>query len=794
MRVPPRGNLQADLIVLGEAPGAEEVQFGRPFIGASGRELSKLLSEAGIHEEQLLFTNVCPYRPKDNDIENFAKKRKTPPVGWTSFRDKYISPEMQEGIEFLKYTLQKVPAKAILALGNTALWALTGETGISSWRGSTLLSNLPDCPQLIVLPTIHPAAVLRDWPQRHIVLHDLRRVRRLRDKGWEYKPREYRLIVPRVIDFSALCSRLKTYLSILDKGPRDFACDIETSAGHISCIGFAFTPEEALTIPLMLLDSRESYWSEDQEAHLVALVREVLRHPNARVIGQNFIYDTQYIYRHWGFVPNFGGDTMIGHHAQFSNLPKSLGFLSSLHCENHVFWKEEGKEARSEEAINHDKFWRYNGKDCCSTLEAWQSIAASAKSQNLEEPFSYQQALFPAVFNMMRRGIRVDTERRRFLTKELETRLTAAEARLQTLVGYPINPRSPPQLKRFFYEELGQKPVLDRKTRSASTNEAALRQIASREPLLIPVVRNLLEIRSLSVFISTFLKAHLDTDTRMRCSFNICGTETYRFSSSENAFGSGLNLQNIPKGGEGDADDPFRFPLPNIREIFIPDPGMTFFDIDLSSADLRIVVWEADEPELKQMLADGLDPYTEIAKEFYRDPTITKKDSRRQKFKSFAHGTNYLGTPRGLAVRLGLSVAEAERTQAWYFKRFPRIKIWHEKLKAQIIHRRYIENVFGYRLNILDRVEGTVFNQCAAWIPQSTVAILINRIMLRIFKTLPDVEVLLQVHDSLAGQFPTNSDMQAKILEQAQIMLPYKDPCIIPVGIKTSERSWGDCG
>ncbi|HNA84888.1 MAG TPA: hypothetical protein PLB04_04945, partial [Nitrospira sp.] len=56
--------------------------------------------------------------------------------------------------------------------------------------------------------------------------------------------------------------------------------------------------------------------------------------------------------------------------------------------------------------------------------------------------------------------------------------------------------------------------------------------------------------RSLGVFLSTFCLMALDSDGRMRCSFNVCGTETMRFSSSENAFGNGGNLQNIPKGDE----------------------------------------------------------------------------------------------------------------------------------------------------------------------------------------------------------------------------------------------------
>ena len=86
-------------------------------------------------------------------------------------------------------------------------------------------------------------------------------------------------------------------------------------------------------------------------------------------------------------------------------------------------------------------------------------------------------------------------------------------------------------------------------------------------------------------------------------------------------------------------------------------------------------------------------------------------------------------------------------------------------------------------------------NAAAAWIPQSTVACLINKGLVAIDRDLPDVQLLLQVHDSLAGQYPIalREECQKAIISKAEISLPYADPLIIPVGIKTSQVSWGDC-
>jgi DNA polymerase-1 len=280
----------------------------------------------------------------------------------------------------------------------------------------------------------------------------------------------------------------------------------------------------------------------------------------------------------------------------------------------------------------------------------------------------------------------------------------------------------------------------------------------------------------------------------MRCSYNVAGPETFRFSSSENAFGTGMNLQNIPIGNE-DEQEIDALQLPNVRKLFVPDPGFEMFDMDLSSADLRIVTWESDEPEMKALFAAGLDPYTEIAKEFYNDHTISKKDPRRQTFKSFAHGTNYLGTPRGLATRLGISVRDAERTQEWYFNRFKRIQQWQKNLCTSLARTNTVKNAFGYRRFYFDRIDGTVYNQAAAWIPQSTVGLLINKIWDRIVEEEPEIQILLQVHDSLVGQYPVSRAeyFRRRLRELSIFEIPYADPLVIPTGFKTSTVSWGHC-
>ena len=786
----PTGPAPAKIMIVGEAPGEVEEQQGVPFVGASGTELTRVLLEAGIHRAQCFLTNVVRERPRDNDIGNFIAMRKADVTQHHKLvRDKYCLSPVWEGMAQLQREIELVQPNVIIALGNVSLWALTGKWGITSWRGSQLLCDL-DLPldyKPKVVPAYHPAAVLRQWSWRPILVHDMKRAKQESLSRELVRP-DYRFITRP--DFATALGTLRDLRSIADKLRLSLSVDIETRNGHIACIGLAWSKLEAICIPLMCVERQEGYWTEEEEAVLMWELYLLLTHTNVEVIGQNFLYDAQYFYRHLHYIPRVARDTMLSQHVLFSNMPKGLDFLSSMYCAYHAFWKDDGKDWN--EKTGEDQLWTYNCEDAVRTFEVDVGQQPIINQMQLREVHDFQQKLFWPVLRTMNRGLRVDFAKRASFAMQLSEEIAAREAWLADVLGFPVNIRSPAQMKELFYGTLGQRPIISRKTGRVTCDDEALGKLADREPLLRPLVKKIQELRSLGVFLSTFIGAPVDVDGRMRCSFNIGGTETYRFSSSTDAFGSGLNLQNIPKGGGGGADE---LELPNVRSLFVPDPGFTFFDIDLASADLRIVVWESDEPEMKAMLREGLDPYTEIAKEFYHDPSITKKDPRRQTFKSFAHGTNYLGTAKGLAERLGLPVHQAEQTQKWYFNRFPRIKKWQDDLKDQVFKRRMVQNVFGYRCYFFDRIEGTIFNQAAAWIPQSTVACLINRAYAAIDQQLPHVEILLQVHDSLAGQFPSHLGERAvnDIVKCAEIALPYSDPLIIPVGVKTSRESWGGC-
>lgn len=786
----PTGPCPAKIMIVGEAPGADEERIGKPFIGASGFELDRMLGEAGILRSECFITNVSRVRPPHNDIGNFIDFRKTCP-GPTYIKRNgiWIDKPIVDGIAKLEQEIALCKPDLVIALGNLSLWALTGNWGIKNWRGSSIQASMNGC-EFVVVPTYHPAAVLRQWNWRPYVITDLRRAAKILRDGLAVP--HYNFIIRPQLD--KVASTIERLLRRADEGPLHLSPDIETRHGHIDCIGFAWSKTEAISIPFLIYGGTP-YWSESEELEVLTLIRRLAKHPNIYVSGQNWSYDAQYIFRHWGITFRLGLDTMVTHHLLFPGTDKSLDVLSSLYCDYHLFWKEDNKEANLKQ--DDDKRWVYNATDCIRTYEIAEVLAAQVKAQGFEEQCIFQHQQWWRTFVTMVRGVRVDHAAKAKLSHTLLTEYQDRERWVNEILGHPLNPKSPKQMKELFYGDFKLPPVIKRGTGAPTLDDEALDKLCIKEPLIRPLVRRIREMRSLGVFRSTFVEARPDTDGRMRSSYNIAGTETFRLSSSQNPFGSGLNLQNIPKGDDPDARrDPDELVLPNVRQLFIPDPGYEIFDMDLDSADVRILTWEADEPEMKQWFKDGKKPYVEVMKEYYHDQSLTKKSPKYTQFKSLCHGTNYLGKPSGLAGRVGLIVHEVERIQKWYFGKFPRIAAYQEALKRQVEQRRFVKNPFGYRRYYFDRIEGTIFNQAIAWIPQSSVGLLINHIWAKIVDECPEVQILLQVHDSLVGQYPIElrDVIRPKLLEVSKIVIPYADPLIIPTGFVTSDKSWGECG
>lgn len=232
--------------------------------------------------------------------------------------------------------------------------------------------------------------------------------------------------------------------------------------------------------------------------------------------------------------------------------------------------------------------------------------------------------------------------------------------------------------------------------------------------------------------------------------------------------------------------------LPNVKRIFIPDPGFFICDSDLAQADARVVAWDANDQPLKDIF---LDPDKDLHNE--NSQTIFGKTGGiyRKRAKAGVHAVNYDVRAKTLALTLGIEVREAEDFIDIWFTAHPDIYKWKEAIRNTLETTRTITNRFGNRKVFFGRLDRAL-PEALAWIPQSTVALVINRAWLNLEELhTTNIQVLLQVHDSLVYQVRKLAFRRDLVAIEAafKITIPYDDPLIIPAGLEYSDKSWGDC-
>lgn len=325
------------IALVGEAYGEQEERQRMPFVGPAGYELNRQLEEAGIARASCLVTNVFNVRPKPtNDIANLCCGKKEcghnlPPLA----QGKYIRAEYLPELERLYQELLEFSPTVIVALGGTAAWATLGNGSISRVRGAVApgAALLGDFPLGKVLPTYHPAAVLRDYSLRPVTLLDLMKARREAEFPEIRRPEREVWIEPSLAE-------IELFFNEHIASARRLAIDIETAGDQITCFGVAPHPGIALVIPFV--DNRKpgrNYWP-DLASELMAWewVRRICDTDIPKV-GQNFQYDMAFLWRRYGIpVRRVEHDTMLLSHAAMPESPKGLSFLGSVYT-NEASWK-----------------------------------------------------------------------------------------------------------------------------------------------------------------------------------------------------------------------------------------------------------------------------------------------------------------------------------------------------------------------------------------------------------------------------------------------------------------------
>jgi hypothetical protein len=249
---------------------------------------------------------------------------------------RYLKEEYLPELDRLRDEILQRKPTLIVALGNEALSALTGLTGITKYRGTLMESTL--VPGVKVLPTFHPASVFRQYQNKLYLSLDLFKANE------EYKFPEIRIEKRRIHLYPDTPQELwewyRTEMGKIDKWLNHILCSIDIETRHagkdviVECIGFAFNKTDALVVPFWS-DHREdnNYWpSQQDEEEAWKFVDHILtKHP---ILGQNYMtYDSWVLYKEMGLRSlNPTEDTMIQHHAFQPEMKKGLGLLSSIYC------------------------------------------------------------------------------------------------------------------------------------------------------------------------------------------------------------------------------------------------------------------------------------------------------------------------------------------------------------------------------------------------------------------------------------------------------------------------------
>lgn len=340
------------LVLIGEAFGEQEARLQSPFVGAAGQELARMLHGAGYPCAFVPYTfnssirmvnywskfpfpllNVFSSHPPENNIEFFYTREASPSFPPRRFDNRihYVKPEYEFHVKQLHETLKELKPNCIVALGNSALWALGLPATISKLRG-----NVVESPFGKVLPTYHPASVLRNWSQRIITILDLHKALRESES-----PAISTL--PREIWTRPSIENLYEWWDLYGSRAELLAWDIETVLNkQISEISFASDSTHALHLPILYKENKRyiSYWPDAKtELEAWRFIKTVLESDISK-IGQNVIqYDCYWCLKEMNIAPkNITHDTMQMAHAWALELEKNLGFLGSIFCDERA-WK-----------------------------------------------------------------------------------------------------------------------------------------------------------------------------------------------------------------------------------------------------------------------------------------------------------------------------------------------------------------------------------------------------------------------------------------------------------------------
>lgn len=669
----------ATVCLVGEALGAEEARYGRPFIGGAGRTLNFFLRKAELRRSDMYVTNIVKCRPPHNRKPTQIEARECM--------------RRHKMLDFLS------KFNVVVLMGNTALQGVTGEQRISRFRGCVWQHQFHTGKRIKVLPTLHPAAIMRQQEMIPVAVSDLQKVQaEMRTPEWEAPVQDY-----------ALQADAKE-IHELTQAKLPIAFDVETNS-------LTPGPRSITMLGISNEAGRVFVIRNIHDAHVQQGLRKLFAQ-QITMVGHNVMFDVSHLEANG--VPVHGKlfDTMLAHHMVLSDVPNDLGFVSSLYTRMPP-WKH----------LMRKDLAYYNACDVDATFRLYQYLSAQIESMGAQRPFQISLDLMRPLHEMTNFGIRFDNLQAAKWRVGLERSIRKNEELLNKLVGKTVfNWRSTQQLAKLLYDDLNLPEQINRKSGSRTTNAKALEAIY--ELTKNKVVGVLLKLRKQGKLASTYFNPPESADGRVHSHYLIHGTGTGRLSSAN------PNLQNVPKGPA--------------RAIYVPDDGHVFVSADYSQIEIRIAAILAGEKKLLEAFDAGVDIHRAIAAEVYDKPMDKITDRDRFLAKTIVYGLGYGRGAVSLAAMYKLSLPAARAFIAKYFATYSHIAAWRESVLGCASKRGYLVTPFGRRRYFFGpNIAPKVYN----FLPQGTAADIIGEALVRVHHQLPShARLLLQIHDELVVQ------------------------------------------
>lgn len=819
------------IALIGEAPGKDEVERGEPFVGASGRFLAALLRLAGTSREACFLGNVTQHRPPENNISAFEWDGEEIQSGLARLQEDLVAfrPNIVVLLGNTALKAAKDPAS------NHPLKPQRFRFKNKDWRGSLFLANGESIfSGFKCMATYHPAFALRAYDVTPLLTLDLKRAVEESSTPTLTLPKREIVIVTSFVQAIQVLREAREKRWTISP-------DIEGGLWTMSCISIAPSPSLAYVIPFTRKNATR-VWTPDEEKAILVELCITMMDRGVPKIWQNGLYD-RFVLQYSYHIPVLGNadDTMLAGWELNAELEKKLGVLLSVYTKE-PYYKSDRK---SDDDDTFYRYCGKDGAGAFELRNYFRGALRGTSLDHYELNLKLLNPLLYMELRGIRYDVAAAAARRQSLLKrmfEVQARLNAltghcfpwknldeiknhADAVMLTVkgdrprkayaeayhlleqllrVGQPtlatigeiedlcevsLNVDSQ-AFKDYLYEELKlpQQWKENKETGEMSLTadyEALLKLSRHCQKQSLPhelqVVQLAIELRALKTR-AQMLEISADNDGRIRCGYNLVGSETGRITCYTSPTGSGYNLQTIPNytntkdapgGVLGD------------RDLFLADPDHWLFQCDLAGADGWTYAAYAAMLGDSTMLDDyrfGLKPAKILAlmlKGFQVDfsdrealkeasKKIDKDDWEYFACKRVQHGAAYVegeitisrSILKDSEGKLFMEPSECGKLKRFYFTRYPGIPRWHDWTASRLKQRPVLTAASGQVRRFFGRPD-ELLTKAVAHEPQANTTYATNLAMYRLWSDpdnrLPEgrlrIEPLHQVHDALCGQF-----------------------------------------